>query len=331
MKNWQEDLKANISWLLNQNPWTRYRTLLDLLDKDPNDAEVLQAKNEMLNHELINELALETQTWLPEISTRNNDPKLSYFKLRMLADFGLKHTDLNLPKTIDLAREHVIDDMFAIRGQIPERPKKGEKYIKPDPKADIWHISPCNSPVITKALFTLGLNNEQVNLSINKLKNSWTNEIGWFCHFFFVESQFKKLQIGCPIAGLMALDIFSDIPELKESEYAKHAFAPIKFHKEFGKTLYYFGRSKKFWTLKYPFVWYNALYIADVLTRFEFLKKESLVIELVEWIKNQKDENGKYKPTSVFMNYKGWDFANKREPSAWITFLCYRVLKQYHS
>lgn len=31
------------------------------------------------------------------------------------------------------------------------------------------------------------------------------------------------------------------------------------------------------------------------------------------------------------MTYKGWDFGQKREPSAWITFLMQRILKRSQS
>jgi hypothetical protein len=127
----------------------------------------------------------------------------------------------------------------------------------------------------------------------------------------------------------MALDVFSEQPELSKSNENKNAFEPLKFHKEYGKSLYYFGRSKKFFTLKYPFVWYNALYMADVLTRFEIFKNELIVKELVEWIQSLQDQESKYKPTSIFMEYKDWDFSNKKEASPWITFLCYRILKRY--
>lgn len=129
----------------------------------------------------------------------------------------------------------------------------------------------------------------------------------------------------------MALDVFSKIPEIKESEYSRFAFEPIKYHNDCGRTLYYFGRSKNFWTLKYPYVWYNALYMADVLTRFDFLKNEPVVNELIDWIIASQTDDGKFKPTSIFMNYKGWDFSNKKEPSPWITFLCSRILKQYYN
>jgi len=223
--------------------------------------------------------------------------------------------------------QHLEDGFFAIRQVLPE---KGKGFSKPDLNANEWHALPCDSPFITYILLLLGLNNSMVEKSIEGIKERWETEQGWFCHFFFVESQFKKLQVGCPMAELMALEIFSQIPELRESDYALNAFAPIKFHREDGKSIYYFGRSKKSWTLKYPFVWYNALYLAEVLTRFEFLKDDELVRELIEWIENSQDENGRFKPNSMFMPYKGWNFANKKESSPWITFLCCRILKRWY-
>lgn len=330
MDNWKAKLHADpLSWLLESNPWTRYRTLTDLLGMPVSDTDPVKAKNELLQHSQILELAEEAKDWISIAPTRNNDSKISYFKLRMLADFGITHEDLDL-SVIDKATEHVIEDMFAIRGTLPEKPGKGEKYQKPDLHADVWHISPCNSPAITAALLALGVQSEPLDSAVTALKYRWVDQTGWFCHFFFVESQHKKLQAGCPVAGLMALDVFSRVPGLKDSEQARQAFEPIRFHKSFGKTIYYFGRSKKFWTFKYPFVWYNALYLADVLTRFDFLKDEEVVMELVEWILRSQDELGRFKPTSIFMEYKNWDFSNKKEPSPWITYLCCRILKQYY-
>ena len=101
------------------------------------------------------------------------------------------------------------------------------------------------------------------------------------------------------------------VPALRESDYSRNAFQTLKFHRDYGKTIYYFGRSKKFWTLKYPFVWYNALYLADVLTRFDFLRDDLLVQELIDWIEHSQDEQGRFRPTSMYMEYKGWDFADK--------------------
>lgn len=330
MNTYQQYLKNDATnWLLNSNPWTQHRTQLDLLNADPQSDEVLATREALLMHPLIQQLISDAQDWQPRSASRNNDPKISYFKLRMLADFGLHASDPGMENIIQKATAHVVDGMFGVRGVIPERPKKGEKPVPHDPTADVWHASPCNTPIITYALLKLGYQGDDVNQSVDQLIQRWQQPTGWFCHFFFVNSQFKKLQTGCPMAGLMALDVFSQLPDMLDSDATHNAFNTLKYHYDYGKTLYYFGRSKKFWTMKYPFVWYNALYLADVLTRFEFTRSEPMMDQLIQWIIDMQDDDGRYTPTSMFMPYKGWDFANKKEPSPWITFLCYRILKRW--
>ena len=311
---------------MESNPWTKYKVLTELLNKPDSSSAVIDAKQELVNDQQILELIAETKDWLSKSPTRNSNSTISYYKLRMLTDFGLTINDVGMKEIFGKATAHKINNMFACRGNEPIKPQKE----KQDPYADEWHISPCNSPIITYSLLCLDSNDSQVKKAVEELKNRWRVEQGWFCHYFFVNSMFNKIQVGCQMAGLMALEVFSKVSELKESIYAQNAYHPLKFHYNYGKTMYYFGRSKKFWTLKYPFVWYNALYLAEVLTRFDFSKKEKLVKELIEWIEKSQDENGQFKPTSIYMAYKGWDFANKKEPSPWITFLCCRILKRWY-
>jgi hypothetical protein len=277
--NWKNKLKENpMPWLLESNPWTKYRTLIDLLEF-PKDAEVVKKTyEELTQNQQIQRLIMETAEWFPQSITRHNVPYLSHYKFMMLAEFGLAKTEGEIPVIIKTVTNHVDKNSFSIRQTLPQ---KGDGFSKPDPQADEWHAMPCDSPLITYALLLLGHKEKQVRKSIESIKKYWETKQGWFCFFFFVEGQFKKHQIGSPMAGLMALQVFSQIPDLKESDFARNAYAPIKYHQELGKSLYFFGRSKKFWTLKYPFVWYNALYLADVLTRFDFLKDEELVKELI--------------------------------------------------
>lgn len=322
---WKNKLKADPSkWLLDSDPWTRYKVITDLLDRSPDCGAAIQAKKELFQHELIQKLINETGEWFPAAIGRHNDAKLTHYKLRMLADFGININDPGIEKIINTVISHEESGMYAIRQQLPEK-----SYIKADPKADEWHAQPCDSPLITYCLKEMGWEDKKLDRNIKLIRDKWNNTEGWFCFFFFVEGQYKKLKIGCPMAGMMALEVFSTIAELKESIYAQNAFAPLKFHYEHRKSVYYFGRSKKFWTTKYPFIWYNALYMADVLSHFDFCKNEPMVIELIEWIINQQDEQGRYTPTSMFQAYKGWDFSNKKEPSPWITYLCCRILKRY--
>jgi hypothetical protein len=330
-ETWKKRLKDDpVSWLLNTNVVTRYRTLVDIAGESPSASGVQQARRSMLDDPRVKALLREATDWLPKAPSRNSDATLSYFKLRMLADFGMTVEDDGVGKIVEVALSHRIDNMVAARGTVPTRLKKGEKYVKPDPYADVWSISPCTSPIITYILLALGYQSVLVEQAVEELLSRWTTSQGWFCHFFFVESQFKKLEIGCPMAGLMALEVLSLVPALRGSDYSRNAFQTLKFHRDYGKTIYYFGRSKKFWTLKYPFVWYNALYLADVLTRFDFLRGDVLVQELIDWIEHSQDEQGRFRPTSMYTEYKGWDFADKKNPSPWMTFLCCRILKRWY-
>jgi len=325
---WKKKLKKDpIPWLLESNLWTKYKTFTDLLGISSSAKEVKKIEHELNKNQLINCLIKETLKSINNVLTRHNDPKIWFYKLRMLIDFGLTIKNAGIREIISQVIIHLEDGMYAAKEILPE---KGKGFVKPDNNVNEWHSLPCDSPIIIYSLLCSEYKSKQLLKAIDKLKDKWSTPAGWFCHFFFVEGQFKKFQIGCPMAGLMALEVFSLIPELKESQYAKNAYEPLKFHKELGKSIYFFGRSKKFWTLKYPFVWYNALYLAEVLTRFDFLKKEKLVKELVNWIEQSQDENGRFRPTSIFLPYKNWDFGNKKEPSPWITFLCCRILKRWY-
>ncbi len=328
MKKWQSKLNADpLPWLLSAGSWTRYRCRLDLMDQSADEPEMKNIYAEMTGDPRTKELSALASQWFPECVTGHNVPRLSHYLLNTLVEFGIHAHDPLLVPVIDKVFQHFENGNFAIRQTLP---KKGKGFGKPDPSADEWHAMPCDSPLITYSLARAGMRHALVSQNVQNLKQHWRTNQGWFCHFFFVEGQYKKLNIGCPMAGLLALQVFSLFPDLDGSVYAQNAYAPVRYHRDSGKSLYYFGRSKKFRTFKYPFVWYNALYLADVLTRFTFLKNDPLVVELVQWIEKAQDADGRFKPTSMFRFYKDWDFADKKQPSPWITLLCCRILRQYY-
>ncbi|MBN2521471.1 MAG: hypothetical protein JXB17_13235 [Bacteroidales bacterium] len=72
------------------------------------------------------------------------------------------------------------------------------------------------------------------------------------------------------------------------------------------------------------------MYLAYVMVQFNFIKKEPLLKELIDWIILKQDENSRFKTTSVFQIYKKWDFGNKKEDSPWLTYLCLEILRKYN-
>ncbi|MFP4016647.1 MAG: hypothetical protein ACLFUI_06410 [Halanaerobiales bacterium] len=327
MSNWKSVLNDDpIDWLLESNPWTRHMTLIELLGEPKGSEKASIARKDLKEHPLVSKLLKDTEEWFISPSMRHDDSKMPHYKLKMLADFGFTKSDEDIKRIIEVVTQHTDNNLYAIK-QSPPQKVKSDKEKK---ESKEWHALPCDSPLISTTLYRLGDRSKELEETIDIIKDKWMNETGWFCNLFFVKSQYKKHQIGCMMAGLQALELFSLVPDMEEKPI-QNALHPLKFHRKYGKSLYYFGRSKRFWSFKYPFVWYNALYLAEVLTRFEFLKDEELLREIIDWIIDSQDDKGRFGPTSMFRHYSKWDFANKKEVSPWITYLCCKILKRYYN
>ena len=66
----------------------------------------------------------------------------------------------------------------------------------------------------------------------------------------------------------------------------------------------------------------------DTLSNFQYARKDPRFREIVELIVHKADSNGYYIPESEWKAWKGWDFGQKKLPSAWLTFLVYRIIKR---
>ena len=122
------------------------------------------------------------------------------------------------------------------------------------------------------------------------------------------------------------------VPELRDSPAARTGAEMLLRHWEHRgvRKMFLFGIGTDFRKLKYPFVWYNVLHVVDVLSRFPFVHADPRFREMVEAITTQADEKGRYTATSMYRAWKGWSFADKKNPSPWLTFLVLRVIKRLH-
>jgi hypothetical protein len=325
-RQWKTPIQpSTLSWLKSSEPWTQYRTLVDLEGLSPDDKSLVLLKKAIQEHPLVQTLIQETQKWFCNLPKRHDDARMSHYQLRMLSDMGLTLDDPQIASIVQMAKKHREDGTFAIRQALPAR---GQQPVTED--LDEWHSLPCDAPQISATLWSLGDRSPELQESITRILHRWSQDGGWFCHLFFVESQFKKHSAGCMISAIQTLEILSQQTDGVHHPAFAQAVKALEYHKGMGKSLYYFGRSKKFWTLKYPFVWYNSLYLGEVLSRFPSLHQNPLLVEILDWLLDSQDEEGRYRPTSMFRHYKGWDFADKKQPSPWITYLVYRILKRVY-
>jgi hypothetical protein len=132
------------------------------------------------------------------------------------------------------------------------------------------------------------------------------------------------------MANVYALKALVQVPELLDGPAVRGAAEMLLWHWEQRgqRKLFLFGIGTDFRKLKYPFVWYDILHVADVLSHVPSFRNDPRLIEMVRSITVQADEEGRYTASSMYRAWSGWSFANKREPSPWLTFLVLRMLRR---
>jgi hypothetical protein len=311
-------------WLLESDePWTRYRTLVDLLDRPEDDPQVQAARAEMLVHPQVQELIAEAATWPGYPLKRHNDASHPIYKFSTLADFGLRADDPGIAAGIEAVLAH-------------QSPEGAFQSLVNIPKAfggtgeDLWTWMLCDAPTLLYALLAFGLGkDERVQRAVDHLV-SLVDENGWRCVAAPELGKFRgpgRKADPCPIVNVYALKALAQVPELLDSPATRAGAEMLLWHWEHQteRKIYMFGIGTDFRKLKYPFVWYDILHVVDVLSRFSFVHADARFQEMVKTITAQADENGCYTASSMYRAWKGWSFADKKNPSPWLTFLVLRA------
>jgi hypothetical protein len=91
---------------------------------------------------------------------------------------------------------------------------------------------------------------------------------------------------------------------------------------------YLFAMGADFAKLKAPLIWYDILHVTEVLTQFEWLRPDERLNEMASIVKAKADDEGRFTPESIWQAWREWDFGQKREPSAWLTLMAWRMLRR---
>jgi len=320
-------LSSQTDWILSQgDPWVRHRTLCDLLDLPSDDEEVLAAREAMLGDPRVQGLIARAGDWPERPLKRHNDAAHSIYLFSTLADFGVWADDPGMAAAIEAVMAHQSPEgSFETLTNIPERfGGTGQ---------DMWTWMLCDAPTLLYALLTMGLaEDERVQRAVAHLVEL-VDENGWRCVVAPQLGRFRgpgRKSDPCPVVNVFALKALAQVPELIDSR-ATHAGAEMllwHWEHQAERKIYMFGIGTDYRKLKYPFVWYNVLHVVEVLSRFAFVHTDPRFREMVAAITAQADEKGYYKASSMYRAWKGWEFADKRSPSPWITFLVMRILKR---
>ncbi len=314
-------------WLLESDePWTRYRTLVDLLDRPEDDPEVQAARAEMLAHPQVQALMAEAATWPGYPLKRHNDAKHPLYKFSTLADFGVRADDPGMRTGVEAVLAHQSPE-----GAFQSLMNISQRYGGTGQDAWAWML--CDAPTLLYALLAMELgDDERVQRAVEHLVGL-VDENGWRCVVAPELGKFRgpgRKADPCPVANVYALKAPAQVPELLDSPATRTGAEMLLWHWEHRteRKIYMFGIGTDFRKLKYPFVWYDILHVVDVLSRFPFVHTDPRFREMVETITTQADGKGRYTANSMYRAWKGWAFADKKHPSPWLTSLALRVQKR---
>ena len=312
-----------ISFILeNGEPWLQYAVRLNILNERKDDLTELrtQALSEPKIKAYLNDIA----DYHSILVSNHKNPDLPIHKLLFLLDLGF---DTDVPE-IQTAIERIMEhkDCNGVYKSLTNIPKhfggNGEDTFG-------WCL--CDAPLLLLALLKAGIDYEEhIKQGVDYLLG-FHKDSGFPCT---VSPEFGKFRGPgrkddcCPNASLLMLQLLSAIPEYRDAEIAENTAMGLlslwENSLERHPYMYYMGTD--FRKLKAPSMWYDLVHVVDVLSRFEHIRSDARFIEMATIIKNKQDSNGLFTPEAIYQKFKGWDFGQKKTPSPYLTYLCYRLL-----
>lgn len=315
---------APVDWLLAAEPFVEYRTRLDLLDQGPGEPAVCEARRAMLADPRVLALVGELAGWPGRVIAGHKSAGQPFHKLTFLADLGLHVRDPGVGSVVAAIVAHRSEaGPFQLPMNIPRHyGGSGE---------DAWAWALCDAPLLVYGLAGLGLGDDPaVRMALAHL-TGLLRENGWPCAVSMELGRFRgpgRKDDPCPFATLAMLKALALFDDLRDGQAARTGAETILALWEDSRAChpYQFYMGTDFRKVKAPFVWYDLLHVLDVLSRFPRLRGDPRFRDMLATLTGKADGAGRYTPESVWTAWKAWEFAQKKEPSAWVTLLAWRIV-----
>ena len=313
---------GSIDWLLSCAPWVQYRTRLDLLGETERSKDVKAARQAMLDHPQVKALIAELREWPGPTLTRHNDASHLLHKLVFIADLGLRATDPGVGRIVDRVLDHSsAEGVFQMKVNIPTH------FGGTGKDQFAWML--CDAPSVVYALVKLGVKDRRVKAAAKYLA-SLIRDNGWPCAATSELGKFHgpgRRSDPCPYANLITLKALAQTREWHDADVCHVGAETLLqlWQQRKAQRPYLFAMGSDFTKLKAPLIWYDILHVTEVLTQFEWLRKDKRLGEMVAIVKAKADAEGRFTPESIWQAWREWDFGQKREPSAWLTLIALRV------
>lgn len=314
-------------WLVEcDEPWTRYRATMDLLGCSAEDPGPRQALAALLADLRVQALLADAGGWETTPIRRHNDSAHPLYKLGVLAEFGLRAGDPGVAPILAavLARQSP-EGAFQSMVNVPAAFGGSGQ--------DEYAWLACDAPTLLYVLLAFGLppDDPRIRRAVAHLEGLGGAN-GWGCAAAGL-GRFRgpgRKGDPCPIANVLALKALGLVPGSQDSQAVRGGIEMLLRHWQAprGEKYYLFGVGSGFRKLKYPWVWYDILHVAEALSRFPLVYDDPRFRDLLAALGGQADETGRFRAGSMYLPWKSWSFADKKAPSPWLTLLVKRIFRR---
>jgi hypothetical protein len=252
-----------------------------------------------------------------------------YHKLAFLAEIGLTAEDGNLTGVLGKIVAHLNQD------GIPRLPINIPTHFGGDGQESYaWAL--CDAPLLLWTIRKIDPAGQIVTGTSAALDYlaCLARANGWPCTVSKELGSFRgpgRKDDPCPYATLLMLKLLLDAPadppgfptdapvaagvgSLLDLWQASREQHPYQF---------YMGTD--FRKLKAPLIWYDLLHVLDVLSRSAAATRDGRFADMLQVMNAKADPDGLFTPESEWKAWNAWEFGQKKKPSAWLTFLAYRI------
>lgn len=330
-------IKYNIDYLYdNSENWLKYTILktfynekiklIDFKDIEKFKKQEIILKEELLKDSKIKKYLKDINNFHGVVVKGHKNPDLPIHKLLFLLDIGLDTSVIEINNAINEILTH--KDENGVYQSVVNIPKhyggSGEETFG-------WAL--CDAPLLLIALQKAGVDYDKYIKQGVEYLTSLFKKQGFLCTVSKELGKWRgpgKKDDCCPYATLIMLKLFSVIPEYKRSDIAYETAKVIldlwKNSLEVHPYMFYMGND--FRKLKAPAMWYDIVSVLDILSEVDNIKEDKYFLEMLNVIKSKQDEKGLFTCESVYQKFKGWEFGQKKIPSMYLTFLCFKILKK---
>jgi len=321
MNDWRQPLKADpISWLLEQdNPSVRYFALRDLLDRPPDDAEVIAAQEEIMTSKPVKDiLAAQYPQGYWVKPGRGYSPKYraTVWQLMFLADLGASPNE-----PIDKACRFVFENSLFPEQGLFSASKAGTGTVT------------CLNGNLLHAFIRLGYGDDPTAQEVAQALADRIARQGFDCRANASSRTERATWLPCAWAAVKVLRAFALIPPPQRSSAIEEAIArgvALLFSRDLTVADYpsKSGRVSPLW-FKFGFPrGYTAdtLEAADVLAQVGYGDDQRLQ-GATKLVLAKQDEDGRW-PLEDTLDRTWTKFGKKGKPSKWVTLRVLRMLKR---